>query len=366
MSHKTFWAPKGLVLIACVFGPIVGCEPQEQITSYTVPRETPLRPPVIQAELANQLDHILVAILPAGDQAWFFKMVGQAPVLNRQRGDFMKFLATLESGTSAGAIPVWQLPTGWKEKGASEMRVATLVVPDEQGAMEVSVSSLPLTEDWQDFLTRNVNRWLGQLSQTPLDEATINKLTDKVTTPAGAVTLIELVGIKRQQPQGNPHAGLSMPQGTAGASQQPSSKPLTYETPDGWQPGRLSSMRKAAFNIVQGNRKAEVTVVDLPTAGGAQITDVQANVMRWAGQVGLADMDDVALAKLVEEITISGTSGSFVALFSPEQAESPTAMLAAMVVHNEKVWFFKMFGERALVVSQQEAFQQFLKSVQFQ
>ncbi len=366
MSHKAFSAPIVFFLIVCALGPMIGCQPREEITSYTVPRERSLRPPVSQAELANQMDHILVAILPAGDQAWFFKMTGKAPALNRQRGEFSKFLATLKAGSSANAIPSWQLPTGWKEEEASEMRVATLVVPDEQGVLEIAVSSLPLTEDWQDFLTRNVNRWLGQLNQSPLDGATINKLTEKISTSAGAATLIELVGFKRQQPPGDPHAGLSMPPVTPGASQQPTSKPLAYDTPDGWQPGRLSAMRKAAFNIVEGERKAEFTVIDLPTAGGAQISDVQANVLRWAGQVGLTDLDDAALGKLVKEITISGVSGSFVALLGPKQEESPTGMLAAMVVHDGKVWFFKMFGDRALVESQQDAFQQFLESVQFQ
>jgi hypothetical protein len=125
-------------------------------------------------------------------------------------------------------------------------------------------------------------------------------------------------------------------------------------------------MRKAAFNVVDGDQQAEVTVIDLPEAGGAQISDVTANVQRWARQVGLTGLDDGALEKLVQETTIDGATGSYVALLGPEEAKRPVGMLAVMVVRDEKVWFFKLFGDRSLVEKQQDAFQTFLHSVRFQ
>jgi hypothetical protein len=36
-----------------------------------------------------------------------------------------------------------------------------------------------------------------------------------------------------------------------------------------------------------------------------------------------------------------------------------------MVVRGEKVWFFKLNGDRSLVEKQQDAFQGFLRSVRF-
>ncbi len=125
-------------------------------------------------------------------------------------------------------------------------------------------------------------------------------------------------------------------------------------------------MRKAAFNVVDGDQRAEVTVIDFSVAGGAQITDVAANVQRWARQVGLTGLDDAALAKLLQETTIDGATGSYVALLGPEDTERPVGMLAAMVVTDEKVWFFKLFGDRSLVEKQQDAFERFLNSVRFQ
>jgi len=360
----------------------VGCQRREGVSTYTTKHESASRSPTDFSALARQLDHTLAAILPQGDQAWFFKMAGPAPAVVRRREDFLAFLKTVAPATTAGAPPTWQLPEGWKEKreekGALQIRDATLVVPDDSapdgGPLEIAVSSLPLTDDWDDFLERNVNRWLGQLGQGPLAGTTIKKLIDEVATAAGPATVIELAGVSKDSSRGNPHAGMaatrplqtSQPPSQQSASQQSSDAPLVFDTPAAWQPGRISTMRKAAFNVVDGDQQAEVTVIDLPVAGGAQITDVPANVERWAGQVGLPGLDDAALAKLIQETTIDGATGSYVALLGPEDAERPVGMLAAMVVRDEKVWFFKLIGDRSLVEKQQDAFQSFLHSVRFQ
>lgn len=363
------------LILALVMSISVGCQRQDGISTYTTEHESDSRLPTDYGSLAQRLDHTLAAILPQGDQAWFFKMAGTAPAVERRRDDFLAFLKTVAPATTAGAPPSWQLPEGWEEKEASQMRVATLVVPDDDSPLEIAVSSLPLSDDWDDFLSRNVNRWLGQLSQGPLTEATIKKLADEVATKAGPATVFELVGVQKNSGRRNPHAAsaadeaprTSPPpsQQQAQASQQPSEGPLVFDTPAGWQPGRMSMMRKAAFNIVDGDEQAEMTVIDLPVAGGAQITDVAANVQRWAQQVGLSGLDDGAMAKLLQETTIDEAVGSYVALLGPEDSERPKGMLAAMVVRDEKVWFFKLFGDRKLVERQQDAFQSFLRSVRF-
>lgn len=65
-------------------------------------------------------------------------------------------------------------------------------------------------------------------------------------------------------------------------------------------------MRKAAFRIVEGESQAEVTVIDLPASGGSQVTDVAANMARWAGQVGLTELGAEGLQKLIEPVTVDG------------------------------------------------------------
>jgi len=124
-------------------------------------------------------------------------------------------------------------------------------------------------------------------------------------------------------------------------------------------------MRKAAFRVAEGESQAEITVIDLPVSGGEQVTQVEANMRRWAGQVGLADLDSEAIEKLIEPITIDGSPGSYAELVSPASAERQLAIFGAMVVRDGKVWFFKMTGDVDLVKSQQDAIRGFLDSVKF-
>lgn len=375
MTSKSFGALFLSLALALSLSTTLGCQQKEGISTYTVEHESTSRPPANRRALAQRSDRTLAAILPQGDKAWFFKMAGPAPAVERHRDDFLAFLKMVAPATKAGGPPSWELPEGWEEKGASPMRVATLVVPDEDDPLEIAVSSLQLTDDWDDFLTRNVNRWLGQLNQDPLTDATIKKLVDKVATAAGPATVIELSGTRQGSSRANPHAGMrgGAPPRTsppaapkiAQASPQSAQGPLTYDVPAGWQPGRMSMMRKAAFNVIDGDRQAEMTVIDLLVADGAQITDVAANVQRWAQQVKLVGLEEGALAKLLQETTIDDVAGSYVILLGSEDVERPRGMLAAMVVRGEKVWFFKLLGDRSLVNEQQDAFQSFLRSVRF-
>lgn len=352
------------VLLSVVLG---GCKPQEQIEAYRVPRTTAPRAPLDTEAIASQFDHILVAIVPQGDQAWFFKLVGSARSIDRQREAFRDFLATVTVDNAGKKPPKWKAPENWEERPASEMRAATLVIPDEDGPLELAVSSLPLSSDWKSFVFVNVNRWLGQLGQPSLDQASIDKLTRETAVEGGAATVIELTGIMSKPPMsGNPHVAAkteSPPKQTS--AEQAKNQHLEYKIPEGWAPGRMSAMRKAAFQVVDGDAEAEVTVIDLPANGASQVADVEANIKRWAGQVGLTDLDADAVEQLAQPITIDGAEGIYAELYSPEDAEQSQAMLIAMVVRQEKVWFIKMFGPRGIVQSQQEAFRSFLSSIKF-
>ena len=341
-------------------GLLIGCHSQDEIQTYSVPRTSPPRQSIDIASFERQLDHTLVAILPRGEKAWFFKLTGSAPAVGRHREVFVRFLESVKVGNTEGDTPAWDLPDDWEEKGASAMRTATLVVPDEAGPMEVAVSSLPLADDWENFVVRNVNRWLGQLSQSDLTAETVMQLVEKVETQSGDATLVILAGFA-QQPRGrNPHAGIAT--STDGREKK---APLQFDTPEGWLPGELREMRKAAFRIVEGDAQAEVTVLDFSDDPNTQMANVAANVRRWAGQLRLGDLDDVTLEELVESIAIDSIDASYVQMIGPEEADHPQAMLVAMLQREEKVWFFKLNGDASLVLGQQENFRGFLASVRF-
>ena len=150
---------------------------------------------------------------------------------------------------------------------------------------------------------------------------------------------------------------------TGGGPPQPQTASLlTYDQPAAWQPGRVGGMRKAAFQIVEGDNHAEMTVIDL-SSGASGITNVAANVRRWAGQIGLQDTSGEQLEQLTHPVKIDGIDGHHTVLLSPNA--DGKGLLAAMVERDGKVWFFKLTGDRALVDKQQQAFADFLKSVKF-
>jgi hypothetical protein len=351
-----------LALAACV-----SCKPSDEIQTYTVERTSPPKEPFVAEEVANQLDRMLTAMLPVGDQVYFFKLVGKKPVVDRHREEFLAFVGDVASGTDADKPITWTLPSGWTEKGPTEMRLNTVVVPDEIGNLEIAISSLPKSDNWDDFVASNVNRWLGQLSQGELPRQTILNLTKPLKTEAGVATVIELAGVmKETMPMMNPHAGAPANQAPAAAPQVPAvdapprSGAVSFEVPAGWEKGPDSPMREATYLVSDGDSRAEFTLSGWPAAPGSQMSDVTANVQRWATQVGVPVDDN--LAKLVEDIDIDGIKGNYVKLVGPGSGQ---AMLAAMVVKGEKVWFFKLAGAAQLVESQVGNFRKFVDSVKF-
>ena len=375
-----------IVVLTAIFP--IGCRPQEQIKTYTVPRTSPPRTPVDVDAVTSELDHILVAILPQQDKAWFFKLVGKAPAIARQRETVKAFLATIKLADSAEELPSWELPEGWREEPpTSKLRLATLLVPDESGSIELAVSSLPLSGDWEDFLVPNVRRWLGQLKRSPLTTETINRLAEKWATQSGPATVLELSGVMSSPGAGNAPAGAGMPQAGVGIPQAKAGNPhtkmglppdsvasteaqspkgsLKFKKPKDWQLGKQTEMRKAAFLLPGGGPSDQVVVTSF-SAKSPQMAEVAPNVRRWAGQVGTTSLADADIEKLTEPISISGLDGTYLELISPDEAAAQRAIYVAMVKRQGMVWFFKMDGNPDLVTGQRAAFREFLESVRFQ
>lgn len=406
----------GLHWFALLLAAAVGCSEKAKITTYEQPATEPLRSVVDVAEVKAGTDHMLAAIVaePAADpqagggQAWFFKLVARGEGLDPLRKSFDEFLASVKL-SGDGKPPTWTLPAGWVEKSASAMRAATIEVPYEGKTLELAVSSLPLGGEWSEYVARNVARWVDQLQQAPLTDAEIGKLVKEKPTADGKATFIELVGVMKpmsgampgggQMPAGHPPIGdagtaaadvaaeapagttpttpsappvaggtppMAMPPmgggGGTPATEMPRPAEFTYEAPEGWQPGVMSMMRKAAFNVVDGDQKAEITVMPFPATG--MMGDPVAQAQRWAGQVGLTmSVDEVKAA--AKPATISGLEGESFELLGPEDAAKPMGILAAMAKQGDQVWFFKMTGDRQLVEAQRESFNKFIESIKF-
>jgi hypothetical protein len=374
-SHLRILGSAAALLLASAA--LAGCSEPETISTYETPRSEQRLAKLDPAELRQTLDHIFTAIVPAGEQAWFFKLVVPEKIADELRQPFKDFLATLKID-DGGALPSWELPAGWQAGGAREMLDATISIPHNDGPLELTVSKLPLGDDWPAYLEQNVNRWLGQLQEDPRDQAEIEKLARKTPTAAGEATMFELVGKMTRPPMdggampaGHPPVGAppasttAKPETPATQTAEPDAKAppaagFAFETPNGWTPGPPNPMRKATL-VVEGG--GEVAVNTFGASG--QMGDPRANALRWAGQVGVTDLSDDALRSASKDVSIGGLPGQRFEFLSPDGVQPAQGILAAMIVRDGEAWFFKLSGPKATVEAQREAFDKFLESVRF-
>ncbi|QNN23582.1 hypothetical protein HED60_15285 [Planctomycetales bacterium ZRK34] len=323
------------------------------------------------AGLGDAQPQMLGAIIPHPQRAWFFKTVGAAEEVSKVVDQFDALIKSVKI-TPDGANATWTLPEGWHQHGAQGMRYATILV-GEHGNEKLEITVIPLGGGGaaSDVLA-NVNRWRGQLSLPPVDEAGLAETTKQVDVSGVESVIVNIVGPKPSGqspmaangsgdgtlPAGHPPVGAGATAATP-AAPSPNAGPIRYDTPEGWTPAadaggmRLVSLKAGA---------ADISVVALPPIAG----DVTANVNRWRGQVGLTEVSAEDIQKQTEVVKIDGADAAYVDLSGPESAGADRPrIVAAMLPHGGQIWFFKMIGPSNAVGPQVEAFKQWLGSIHF-
>ena len=387
-AHAEPWAWHPLLVAAFCASLGLGCQKADEIRSYTVPKEPAAavatdRP----AEAGEPTDRMLTAIVPVGNQAWFFKVVAPLSSLVNHEKQITDFFSTIRVADGRAR---WELPEGWKEDGPAAMRAATLWIPEGGEPLEMSVTTLPWSGTQQDLLA-NVNRWRGQLQLPQIGAEQLAQDTRELKAAYATITIVDLRGRYQasgmmgpvgaasraapgdatELPEGHPPIdGLGGAENTAPSIADPAAGAPKFEAPSSWQelPVTPGGMRKAAFNVADGEQQALVTVIDF-AASAPKIADPLENVNRWRGEIGLPKIENEALNESVQSIEIDGQPARYVKLIpdasKPEQSQADRATLAAMVIRGDRIWFIKMTGSRDLVAAQDNEFESFLKSIRF-
>ena len=185
---------------------------------------------------------MLTAILPAGGQACFFKVVGPVAEIDKREKEFNDFFAGIRIGDDGKAK--WQLPAGWKEGGEKPMRLATIIVPSEDKPLEIAISALPWAGT-PDAMLSNVNRWRGQLQLAPTDAAHIGESTRELKAGDLTMTVVDLRGHSGSSGMMPPFAG-----GAVGAA----SRAAPNAPPPGLPPGHppIESTRRRRSSSFPG------------------------------------------------------------------------------------------------------------------
>ena len=298
---------------------------------------------------------------------------------------------------SAPAVVSGTVPPNWEAQPPSQMRQASYQIRGENGTV-ADLSLVTLGASGGNVLD-NVNRWLGQLGQPPINEEQLAKTVERLPGAPGNVAVVDLNG---KPEQGDPakdgriiaaiaptasgtsffkmrgNAELvgaekgnflkwvsSVRVGTpppdpiaASAPAAPGDMPqIQWELPPGWTPAAPAPMRYAGFNAAAANgEKADVSVVTFPGDGGSDLD----NVNRWRQQIGLAPEDGKATGSIIQPLQSS--AGEFATI---DLTGGQSRVVAAWLRRDGRSWFFKLTGPPAAVEDQRANFVKFVQSVQF-
>ena len=380
---------------------LVGCQPAPApVVQYEIPTAVP-------AVLQSEGDRMLAAMVPVGANVWFYKVMGPAGAVGQLADRFESFVQSVEY--AEGEPDLSALPEGWRRGGKKPFRFATIDVPaevvaggdevngDEGNSLDISVSKLSRQEDYDSMVAMNVNRWRGQLGLPPSSEALAGAKEIQIEAADGPAMWVDLVGQSgggqppmmagggplRQLTDGDqmrPAAAKRAIKEVAqeeGASQEVAAsgkttkaEPVTFDTPEGWRPGRTSSMRLAAFKVGPEDSAAEITVIP---AGG----DLRSNVARWIGQIrGDTPPEEVVDGAMAagESLSVDGRPGQRFYLAgqfgeesgedSGEKSSGGTVIDAAVIdLGDGYSLFVKMTGPDATVSAERDRIGAFLDSM---
>ncbi len=332
-----------------------GCGQKATISRYQVPHEPPKptaempRKTATATATAASAKRSLAAIVPHDGQAWFFKTLGPPEQVAQIASDFDRLL---KSVTFADGRPQWQLPNGWTQTPGNQFRYATL----KAGPIEVAVSSLPMrSNDFQQYLLANVNRWRGQVALPDVTSAELSKVIREVPLAEGVATVFDSEAGAAPQTE-EVTAGGSAEEQDQG-KRTISAGDMRYVVPAGWQSGSQRPMRLATFLVNEDGKKIEITLSRLGVNPGSML----ANVNRWRGQVGLQEIDQAKLTDDTQTLQVDGTSCSYFEL----NGDSGQAIDVVVVKRPDSTLFIKMMGNRDLATKERAKFKQFAESFRF-
>lgn len=146
-------------------------------------------------ELRGEKESTLAAIVPVGEETWFFKFNSPNAGLESRRPGFMALLKSIEIGDKAEPLERpginLEVPEGWEKIPGNEMRVASFRIPSTDG-IDGDVSVIPLPGDGGSDLG-NINRWRAQLRLPPLETDSDPAIGEKKEGRSGSFLLTHMV-----------------------------------------------------------------------------------------------------------------------------------------------------------------------------
>ena len=169
---------------------------------------------------SDNAKRILGVMQQRNGTTWFFKMTGDAALVEQQKSPFTAFLKSLtftaepqlsalppghpavggadqnapmmSAGPAGGGRPTFTVPAGWQEVPAAQFLLAEYSIAGASGA-KAEVNVAELSGNGGGVLA-NVNRWRGQIGLAPVDETGLAKVTTTMDVTGGQATLVDMTG----------------------------------------------------------------------------------------------------------------------------------------------------------------------------
>jgi hypothetical protein len=254
------------------------------------------------------------------------------------------------------------------------MRHATIEIQTPKQPLELTVTPLKKGEgEFADYVLANVDRWRQQLGLPPTTKAelfgAVGRSGDLVVLKLRGgeeALVVDLIGQREAGPTGAPaRSSASLPDTRAaippGYRVSGNDRPLSYKAPSGWSPGKADGLRQIAYEVREGSKRAEFTVIALDASAG----DLLANVNRWREQVHLGPLARSELESQLKTLLVDGMEGRRVELLAPANAQPREGIQGVICTRRDKAWFFKLKGDSELVQRERERFESFVRSVRF-
>lgn len=319
-----------------------------------------------------------------------------------------------DHGQTGGRMPrlEYQVPAGWEEVAAGEMRLASFKVQEGAKVADVGVFPLPGLAGGD---LGNVNRWRSQVGLPAVGEAELAKLGEEVSiagtpgrlfdlageNPASGDPTRILAGILHREgvawffkmtgddalvaknkprfvqfltsmrfthppaelpPDHPPIDGVGARAGAASGSETDGGKPK-WEVPAAWREVSGGAFLISKF-VVSGPNESQAAInVSMSAGDGGGLVG---NINRWRKQLGLADASEAEIRGQVAELDITGGKAALVEISgSDPKTGKPARILGAIVGQPGRTWFYKLMGDPELVEREKGAFIQFVKSARY-
>jgi hypothetical protein len=310
------------------------------------------------------------------------------------------------ASAQAPALPHvhWELPKGWKEIPAGDMRVAAFEITGSD-ARSAQVTIIPLPGASGKEL-ESVNMWREQLQlpafsanemaqqgtevQVGRDHGKLFDMTSAETRAGskfkthmlGAIVnhenvlwFIKMLGddtlVSEQKPEfiaflkslsfepaPQLAAANKRPESTNTKKLSPDAEAPKLKVPPGWQEKAPGPMITAAYGIEEAGGSADVTITHFQGDVGGE----EANVTRWRRQLGLPPVSSAEMGSSVQQVEVNGRKAGYRVDLKGTNARTgkEARMIAIAVPRGGETWFFKLMGDDAVVEKEKDAFQQFV------